>query len=135
MEIITFSTQEAGRWQTPRVGALLNSEYLLNFERVFDGPERPANHLGWLDMDGPWFQKSREKYESLAHDPGALAQAADEWLVNETVRGLLACSGASPGKTDLHRTQLPRPRDREQHGDPGTTGGVFEIFYGCDCAG
>jgi len=85
MEIITFSTQEAGRWQSPRVGALLNSEYLLNFERVFEGPERPANHLGWLDMDGQWFQKSREKYESLAHDPSALAQAADNgWLTKRS---------------------------------------------------
>ena len=85
MEIITFSTQEAGRWQTPRVGALLNSEYLLNFERVFDGPERPTSHLGWLDMDGPWFQKSREKYESLANDPSALAQAAaNGWLTKRS---------------------------------------------------
>jgi 2-keto-4-pentenoate hydratase/2-oxohepta-3-ene-1,7-dioic acid hydratase in catechol pathway len=85
MEIITFSTQEAGRWQAPRVGALLNKEYLLNFERVFDGPERPTNHLGWLDMDGPWFQKSREKYESLAHDPSALTEAVGNgWLTKRS---------------------------------------------------
>jgi len=85
MEIITFKTQEAGHGQAPRVGALLNSDYLLNFERVFDGPERPANHLGWLDMDGPWFQKSRDKFESLAHDPSALSQAAENgWLTKRS---------------------------------------------------
>jgi 2-keto-4-pentenoate hydratase/2-oxohepta-3-ene-1,7-dioic acid hydratase in catechol pathway len=85
MEIITFSIQEAGRWQEPRVGALLNDEYLLDFERVLAGAPRPANHLGWLDMDGSWFQKSRDKYESLAHDPSALSQAAENgWLTKRS---------------------------------------------------
>ncbi|MCM3901201.1 MAG: fumarylacetoacetate hydrolase family protein [Pyrinomonadaceae bacterium] len=84
MEIITFTTQESD-WRTPRVGALLNDEYLLDFERSFEGADRPANQVTWLDMDGPWFQKSRDKYESLAHDPGALTQAADKgWLTKRS---------------------------------------------------
>ncbi len=85
MEIITFTTQEAGRGNQPRPGALLNAEYLLDFERVLEDSSRPTNHLDWLDMDGPWFQKSRAKYESLVHDPSALAQAAENgWLTKRS---------------------------------------------------
>src|SRR6266498_5838353 len=85
MEIITFTTRDGDGWRPPRVGALLNNEYLLDFERVFNGGERPLNQLPWLDMDGRWFQKSREIYESLAHDAGLLAEATDKrWLTKRT---------------------------------------------------
>ena len=80
MEIISFITKDTG-WRSPRVGALLNDKYLLDFERAFEGAARPANHLAWLDMDGSWFQKSREKYAVLAHDANALSEATEkDWL-------------------------------------------------------
>jgi 2,4-diketo-3-deoxy-L-fuconate hydrolase len=85
MKIITFSTHEAGGWQPPRVGSLLNSEYLLSFERVFEGPKPVANHLAWLDLDGPWFKKPREIYGALANDASALAAAIEKgWLVKRS---------------------------------------------------
>ncbi len=85
MEIITFTTQETQGRQPPRVGALLNSEYLLDFERAFDGGERPANHLAWLDMDSPWFQTSRETYETLVSDSRLLGQAIEKgWLTRRS---------------------------------------------------
>ncbi len=85
MEIITFTTQDTDGWQSPRVGALLNSEYLLDFERAFDGGERPPNHLAWLDMDGPWFQRSRKTYETLVPDSRLLAQAIEKgWLTRRS---------------------------------------------------
>jgi 2-keto-4-pentenoate hydratase/2-oxohepta-3-ene-1,7-dioic acid hydratase in catechol pathway len=85
MEIITFTTRDTDGWQSPRVGALLNSEYLLDFERAFDGGERPPNHLAWLDMDGPWFQRSRKTYETLAPDSRLLAQAIEKgWLTRRS---------------------------------------------------
>lgn len=84
MEIITFTTQKSD-WRRARVGALLDNEYLLDFEGIFEGDERPANHTGWLDMDGSWFQKSREKYQSLANDPDAISQAAGNgWLTKRS---------------------------------------------------
>jgi 2-keto-4-pentenoate hydratase/2-oxohepta-3-ene-1,7-dioic acid hydratase in catechol pathway len=84
MQIITFITHETDGWQPPRVGALLNSEYLLNFEQAFEGVKSP-NHLAWLDMDGPWFQKSRETYEALANDASAVAEAAEKgWLTKRS---------------------------------------------------
>ncbi|HEY8185106.1 MAG TPA: fumarylacetoacetate hydrolase family protein [Pyrinomonadaceae bacterium] len=81
MEIITFTTEENGRWRAPRVGALLNNQYLLDFAAAVDGTDGPANHLRWLDMDGPWFQKSRATYESLMNNLGLLPQANEKgWL-------------------------------------------------------
>jgi len=60
---------------------LLNAEYLLDFESAFEGDERAATDLAWLDMAGPWFKKSREKYEALGNDPNLLAEAIEQgWL-------------------------------------------------------
>jgi 2-keto-4-pentenoate hydratase/2-oxohepta-3-ene-1,7-dioic acid hydratase in catechol pathway len=85
MQIITFITEEIDGWQAPRVGALLNHEYLLNFEGAFAAAERPANNLAWLDMDGPWFQKSRETYEALMRDSSAFTQAIERgWLTRRS---------------------------------------------------
>lgn len=85
MEIITFTTRDTDGWQSPRVGALLNSEYLLDFELAFVGEERPPNHLAWLDMDGPWFQRSRKTYETLVPDSRLLAQAIEKgWLTRRS---------------------------------------------------
>jgi 2-keto-4-pentenoate hydratase/2-oxohepta-3-ene-1,7-dioic acid hydratase in catechol pathway len=83
MNIITFTTEdERGR---PQVGALLNSEYLVTFERIFDGVETPANHLAWLDLDGPWFKKSRDTYEALASGLIAVAAAKEHgWLTRRS---------------------------------------------------
>ena len=81
MQIVTFTTHEKDGWQPPRAGAILNSQYLMDFERVLDGAQPPSNHLAWLDMDGPWFQKSVEVYEALKEDPEAVTQAtAKGWL-------------------------------------------------------
>lgn len=86
MQIIAFATQESN-WKSPRMGILLHdgnrdNGYRLDCERLFDSADRPANPLDWFDMDGPWFQKSRETYEKLVHDASALAQAKENgWLV------------------------------------------------------
>jgi len=81
MNIVTFSTHETDGWQRPRVGAELNMQYLLDFEGAFDGAERPANHLAWLDMDGQWYQKSREKYDALVSDWRLVPEAIEKgWL-------------------------------------------------------
>jgi 2-keto-4-pentenoate hydratase/2-oxohepta-3-ene-1,7-dioic acid hydratase in catechol pathway len=100
MNIITFTTyDEPG----PMVGALLNSEYLLNFAHAFDGAKTPAGHLAWLDMDAEPFQKSRRTYDTLVNDPGAIAEAAKKgwltpradayWLAPVPRPGKLICIG------------------------------------------
>jgi len=82
MEIISFTTEWSKREPRPRVGALLNNEYLLDFEAAYNGPEPAGGHIAWLDMDGSWFQKSRQTYESLTANPNLLPEAIEKhWLV------------------------------------------------------
>src|SRR6266567_3876125 len=100
MEIISFTTKETGR-HSPRVGAVSNNEYLLDFERALNA--HPPNHLAWLDMDSSWFQNSHEKYSALARDAKALNQAAEKgrltkrkdayWLAPVPRPGKLICIG------------------------------------------
>src|SRR6476660_2385208 len=86
MHIIAFTTEETN-WKSPRMGIILKDGdrdygYRLDCERLFEIADRPANPLSWFDMDGPWFQKSRETYETLVRDASALAQARENgWLV------------------------------------------------------
>src|SRR5581483_1950670 len=83
MQIVTFATyeDELGGWQSPRVGAELNDQYLLDFHGAYEGA-KPAYHLAWLDMDGPWFQNAKEKYDALKRDPSLIPGAAEKgWLV------------------------------------------------------
>jgi len=100
MHIITFTTYDQ---PGPQVGALLNSEYLLNFARAYDGANTPADQLAWLDMGAEAFQKSRRTYESLVNDSDAIAQAAEKgwltprrdayWLAPVPRPGKLICIG------------------------------------------
>lgn len=98
MEIITFTTAE-GDWRRPQVGALLNDEYLLNFERAIEGGEQPANQLAWFDMEESWYQKSLEKYDSLrVVDSGALARAAARGWLTKRVDAYWLAPVPRPGK-------------------------------------
>ncbi|HEY3104674.1 MAG TPA: fumarylacetoacetate hydrolase family protein [Pyrinomonadaceae bacterium] len=97
MEIATFTTRETG-WQWPCVGALLTKECLLDFGRAFEGPERPSNHLDWLDLNGPWFQQSREKYTALISDSQLFIEAIEKgWLTKRSDAYWLA-PAPRPGK-------------------------------------
>jgi 2,4-diketo-3-deoxy-L-fuconate hydrolase len=86
MQIIAFTTEETN-WKSPRMGIILKDGdrdhgYRLDCERLFENLDRPADPLSWFDMDGPWFQKSREIYETLVRDAGALAHAREKgWLI------------------------------------------------------
>ena len=101
MEIITFTTHEAGAWQPLRVGASLGShysDYLLDFEGAFDGAEKPASQLAWLDMDAQWFQSSQERYETLIGAPDRLEETLEKgWLTRRSEAYWLA-SVPRPGK-------------------------------------
>jgi 2,4-diketo-3-deoxy-L-fuconate hydrolase len=100
MHIITFTTYDQSG---PQVGALLDSEYLLNFAHAYDGAKTPAGQLAWLDMDADPFQKSRRTYEALVNDSRAIAEAAEKgwltprrdayWLAPVPRPGKLICIG------------------------------------------
>lgn len=100
MHIITFTTyDESG----PQVGALINSEYLLNFARAYGGAKPPGSQLAWFDMDAEWFQQSRGAFDVLTNDPDAIAEAAEKgwltrradayWLAPVPRPGKLICIG------------------------------------------
>ena len=86
MQIIAFTT-EGSNWKSPRMGIILgdgyrDSGYRLDCERLFESADQPANPLSWFDMDGPWFQKSRDTYETLVRDASALGEARGKgWLI------------------------------------------------------
>jgi 2-keto-4-pentenoate hydratase/2-oxohepta-3-ene-1,7-dioic acid hydratase in catechol pathway len=86
MHIISFSTEDTD-WRSPRMGILLHAGghdtgYRLDCEKLFDKDSRPSDPLAWFDMDGPWFQRSREIHDTLVRDERALADARDKgWLV------------------------------------------------------
>ena len=84
MHIISFQTEYG---EPPRMGILLHANghdtgYRLDCEKLFAKDDRPSNPLAWFDMDGPWFQKSRETHDTLIQDEKALADARHKgWLV------------------------------------------------------
>ncbi|HEY9226311.1 MAG TPA: fumarylacetoacetate hydrolase family protein [Gemmatimonadaceae bacterium] len=82
MHIISFVTGSSRR---ARVGAAIDDTYVLDFERAFDGDERPANHVDWLDMDSAWFQQSRNLFTTLTRGSADMSRAASNgWLVKRS---------------------------------------------------
>jgi 2-keto-4-pentenoate hydratase/2-oxohepta-3-ene-1,7-dioic acid hydratase in catechol pathway len=100
MHIITFTSYDG---PGPQVGALLNSEYLLNFANAYGSSKTSGSQLAWLDMDAEWFQKCRRTYDSLVNDASAIADAAEKgwltrradayWLAPVPRPGKLICIG------------------------------------------
>jgi len=86
MRTICFSTEETN-WNSPRLGILLadrdhDTGFRLDCEKLFDPSKRPSDLLAWFDMDGEWFRRARETYETLMNDPDELPRAQERgWLV------------------------------------------------------
>lgn len=86
MNIISFATAESD-WKVPRMGLILShggedTGYRLGCERLFDTTDHPSNLLSWFDMDGPWFQKAREVFDTIERDANELERAKQNgWLV------------------------------------------------------
>lgn len=81
MRLITFSTK-ADDWRKPHLGMDLDSQHLLHCERLFDVQDCPTDYLAWLNLEGPWLQKAREVYETLAGNEKAIDEAnAKGWLI------------------------------------------------------
>jgi len=72
--------------------------YRLDCERLFEPQDRPTNPLAWFDMDGQWFQKSRETAIQLGRDAAALDQAINKGLVVESSDAYWFAPVPRPGK-------------------------------------
>jgi 2-keto-4-pentenoate hydratase/2-oxohepta-3-ene-1,7-dioic acid hydratase in catechol pathway len=83
MEIVAFTTEAHRR--RPRAGALLDDTHLIDFEYSYEEGVHPAHLVDWLDMDGPWYQKSCETYERLKDNPDLVETAAAKgWVVKRS---------------------------------------------------
>jgi 2-keto-4-pentenoate hydratase/2-oxohepta-3-ene-1,7-dioic acid hydratase in catechol pathway len=83
MEIVAFTTEAHRR--RPRAGAILNDSYLIDFEYSYEEGVHPAHLVDWLDMEGPWFQKSRETFDRLSSSPDLVQAAAEKgWVVKRS---------------------------------------------------
>ena len=86
MNIISIATAET-EWKVPRPAIILthggqDTRYRLDCEKLFEPSERPRNYLSWFDLDGPWFQKAHEVFDSVESDAAMLDQAkAKGWAV------------------------------------------------------
>jgi 2-keto-4-pentenoate hydratase/2-oxohepta-3-ene-1,7-dioic acid hydratase in catechol pathway len=82
MNIITIATAET-QWSVPRPAIILehggqDTRYRLDCERLFDPSDHPSNLLSWFDMDGRWFQKAREIFDSVQRDAAVLDQLKEK---------------------------------------------------------
>lgn len=114
MEILSFTTNEFN-CERFRVGAIVNSEYLLDFAAVC---EPPASPLGWFDLGGPWFQHASEKWERLLGNSDRFTEAIDRgwligrkdayWLAPVPRPGKLICIGLNY-RDHAAESQMPIP--------------------------
>jgi acylpyruvate hydrolase len=96
MEIVSFTSEPNHR--RPRVGAVFNEKYLLDFERAYEEGVHPPTPLDWLDMDGPWYQKSCEVFDRLSSDTSLAARAADTGALVERSDAYWFAPVPRPGK-------------------------------------
>jgi 2-keto-4-pentenoate hydratase/2-oxohepta-3-ene-1,7-dioic acid hydratase in catechol pathway len=86
MNIISFATAET-KWSVPRPGIILthrghDTGYRLDCNRLFNPADYPLNPLSWFDMEGPWFKKARDVFDSVERDLSELDRAKEKgWLV------------------------------------------------------
>jgi 2-keto-4-pentenoate hydratase/2-oxohepta-3-ene-1,7-dioic acid hydratase in catechol pathway len=96
MEIVAFTSEPHHR--RPRVGAVFDNQYLLDFERAYEEGVHPPSSLDWYDMDGPWYQKSCEVFDRMTNDASLIARAADNGALVERSDAYWFAPVPRPGK-------------------------------------
>jgi 2-keto-4-pentenoate hydratase/2-oxohepta-3-ene-1,7-dioic acid hydratase in catechol pathway len=122
MKIISFATAET-EWKIPRMGVILehggqDTRYRLDCERLFDPSEHPRNYWSWFDLDGPWYQKARGIFDSVARDLTVLDQLKEKdclvpardayWFAPVPRPGKLICIGLNY-RDHAKESNLPLP--------------------------
>jgi 2-keto-4-pentenoate hydratase/2-oxohepta-3-ene-1,7-dioic acid hydratase in catechol pathway len=94
LRCVTF--RRAGE-REPRFGALVDGgRRILDFHHSASEVERPANHLDWFDLGGPWSQAASARHASVTRD-------------NELLEELVK-KGAAPGNDEADLlAPIPRP--------------------------
>ena len=96
MEIVAFTSEPHHR--RPRAGAVLNDRYLIDLECAYEEGMHPSSTLEVLDMDGPWYQKSRELFDRLSTDASAIPHAEQNGMLVERSNAYWFAPVPRPGK-------------------------------------
>ena len=119
MRIISFSNEETN-YQSPRFGILLakgdrDTGFRLDCEKLFDSSARPSDPLAWFDMDGPWYQQSRDLFARMSNDVFLVAQGSlYPALVRMKRRGWLKTSWRNTENNRRARYYELTPAGRKQ---------------------
>jgi len=96
MEIVAFTSEPHRR--RPRVGAVFSDTHLLDFERAYEEGVPPSTPLDWFDMDGPWYQQSRDLFARMSNDASLIARAANSGALVERSDAYWFAPVPRPGK-------------------------------------
>lgn len=106
MKIVTFITEEVdSEIKTPRVGALLGSEFIFDFTRTIgENAEKveadfaSSNLLSWFDLDGKRLKQARSRFDEIAKNGENFETARQDGLLIERSRARLLAPVPRPGK-------------------------------------
>ena len=112
MKIVTFTTdttEESGTSEpSPRVGAFVGGEHILDFARAVahtagaagrvGATGSHANLLAWFDLDGAWLKSARAAFAEIGESGRAQERAREAGLLVERARVRLLAPVPRPGK-------------------------------------
>jgi len=108
MKLVTYIAEGIGPGSTVQVGALLGSEYILDFERATTGKAGDAfanahsgylpGYLSWFDLDNPLLQQASEVYQKLAVSENSIDVTPGEKPIIHRSRVRMVAPVPRPGK-------------------------------------
>lgn len=106
MKIITYIIEADGR-ETPRVGALLGGDLILDFAQVtangyfaknLEASNSLQNLLSYFDLESEWLKGARETYNDIKKNLRSLERARENGLLVEYSKARLLSPVTRPGK-------------------------------------
>jgi acylpyruvate hydrolase len=107
MKIVTYIAENAES-KTPRVGALLDADFILDFANVLNSNDRLPegaetisplqSPLIYFDLENDWLKQARKSYDDIRENPQNLEPARKNGLLVERSRVRLLAPVPRPGK-------------------------------------
>jgi 2-keto-4-pentenoate hydratase/2-oxohepta-3-ene-1,7-dioic acid hydratase in catechol pathway len=99
MQIVTYTINvPGGSNQTPRVGAILPGDHILDFALATEPAVSGISQLSWLDMDGVPFQRALAAYKKVRSSERDLDIAIRDGLTVKRSDVILVAPVPRPGK-------------------------------------
>jgi 2-keto-4-pentenoate hydratase/2-oxohepta-3-ene-1,7-dioic acid hydratase in catechol pathway len=107
MKIVTYITEADGK-ETPRVGAFLDDDSILDFAQVIkanayfaknaEASNPLQNLLSYFDLESDWLKSARETYNDIINNPQSLERARKNGLLTQRSEARLLAPVPRPGK-------------------------------------